>query len=248
MPLSQDTLPRKAKSNINISLQTIDPEQKFAFSVDCVLFGYDEEEDLKVLLLACNMSPYDGLWGLLGDLLEPYEDLDEAPARILKDRAGLADVYYEQVQTFGRPDRHPLGRVISTAFYSLIETSSIDIHPSLHNQVQWRSVKSIGDLAFDHNNILDVSLERLKRRLRESPIGFNLLPQKFTLAQLQNLYETVLDLELDKRNFRRKMMSLGVLEDLDELQQMVHHRPAKLYRFDKERYHELRKSGLKFVL
>ncbi len=249
MPLSFKNIPpTKRPENINISLSSINEEYKCAMSVDCVIFGYDAEEELKVLLLACNMTPYDGLWSLLGDLIQPNEDLDHAPKRIFKERAGLENVYYEQVKTFGDISRHPLGRVISTAYYSLVQISSIPISSHLKDRVRWKSISEVGQLAFDHNQILDESLQRLRQRLREAPIGFDLLPDKFTLAQLQTLYEVVLDIELDKRNFRRKLKSLDILEDVGEYQKEVHHRPARLFRFNKARYREQRQRGLKFEL
>ena len=249
MPLS-DThkVDNSQAENINIQLSGVEDSYRFAVSVDCVIFGYSEAQSLQVLLLTCNMAPYDGLWGLLGDLLHPDENLEEAPSRILRERAGLLDVYYEQVQTFGRVNRHPIGRVVSTAFYSLVQISSIPLPSSSFNRVRWFNIDELDHLAFDHQEIIETCLARLRRRLRESPLGFNLLPQKFSLPQLQTLYEVALDITLDKRNFRRKIKSLEILEELDEYQSDVGHRPGRLYQFRPDRYEKLRRRGLKFEL
>lgn len=219
------------KENINIWLSQINNEYKAAVSVDCVIFAYTEN-DLYVLLLNCNMPPYVGMHSLVGDLLMPHESLEEAAARILKERTGIDEVYMEQVKAYGDPRRHPLGRVVTISFFSLVKLENVKYHDHNENDyLKWQKVKEVGQLAFDHNLILDDCLNVLRQRLKNQAVGFNLLPEKFTLNQLQNLYEVVLDEKLDKRNFRKKLKASGFLKDLREYQKDVKHRPAKLYSF-----------------
>ncbi|MCW3073415.1 MAG: hypothetical protein JWP69_484 [Flaviaesturariibacter sp.] len=199
-----------------------------AVSVDCVIFGY-EDKKLKVLLIKSDLEEFDGLWSLLGDLVRPNEDLEEAPYRVLLDRTGLKDVFLQQVQTFGSINRHPSGRVVTTAYYSLINI--INHQPkSLENEVHWHSVKGLENLAFDHKLILDTCLKRLQEQIMEHPIVFNLLGEKFSLRQLQDLYEAILGIDLDRRNFRKRITLKGWLVDLNEMEEDVPHRPGKLYK------------------
>ncbi len=221
---------------------------KSAFSVDNVIFGFDEG-DLKVLLIKRGTSPFKGMWALPGDLVYPNEDIDAAASRVLEELTGLRNVYLEQVKAFGKVDRHPIGRVITIAYYSLVRISKYKITPaSFARQAQWHSISDIGDLAFDHNEILNACFEQLKQSVRTRPIGFELLPPKFTLTQLQHLYEAVLETELDKRNFRKKILSMNLLIDLNESQEGVAHRPARLYAFDRARYEQLVSDGFHFEL
>jgi 8-oxo-dGTP diphosphatase len=208
-----------------------------AISVDCVIFGYDKKA-LKVLLIKSDLEEYAGLYSLLGDLVRPDEDLDSASYRILKERTGMDDVYLEQVQTFGSIYRHPSGRVITIAYYSLIDISHHKLRLN-HNDLNWHSVKGIKKLAFDHKLILDTCLSRLKEKVMEHPIVFNLLPEKFSLRELQDVYQAILDVELDRRNFRKKIAIKDWLIDLDEMEANMSHRPGKLYSVKKEH----RKTG-----
>lgn len=223
---------------------------KSAFSVDNIIFGFDES-DLKVLLIKRGQAPFKGLWALPGDLVYPNEDLDTAATRVLEELTGLSKVYLEQVHTFGAVDRHPLGRVITIAYFSLVKISDFTLSPSSFAQtVQWHSVAKAQklQLAFDHNNILNTCFNALKQRVKVRPVGFELLPPKFTLTELQHLYEAIMRTRLDKRNFRKKILSMGLLIDLEEMQEGVPHRPAKLYQFDKNRYHQLEAEGFSFEL
>lgn len=221
---------------------------KSAFSVDNVIFGFDEG-DLKVLLIKRGAEPYLGLWGLPGDLVFPQEDLDAAAGRVLRELTGLSNVYLEQVSAFGAVNRHPLGRVITVAYYSLIKISDYTVTPaSFAQKTQWHSIPKVKELAFDHNEILRACFNRLKQRVRTRPVGFELLPPKFTLTELQHLYEAILETDLDKRNFRKKILSMNLLVDLRETQEGVAHRPAKLYQFDPERYEKLVEEGFSFEL
>ncbi|MEN0003135.1 MAG: NUDIX domain-containing protein [Bacteroidota bacterium] len=221
---------------------------KSAFTVDNVIFGFDEG-DLKVLLIKRGEAPYAGKWGLPGYFVYPNEDLDAAAERVLGELTGLRHVFLEQVKTFGAVDRHPFGRVITVAYFSLIKITDYTIQPSsIAQKAQWHSVARVKDLAFDHNKILDACFQRLKWMVRTRPVGFELLPPKFTLTELQHLYEAILETPLDKRNFRKKILSMNLLIDLEETQEGVAHRPARLYQFDKTKYREFLAEGFSFEL
>ncbi len=203
-----------------------------AISVDCVIFCYDHKE-LKVLLIKSDLEEFSGLYSLLGDLVRPDEDLDSASYRILRERTGMEDVYLEQVHTFGSIDRHPSGRVITTAYYSLIDVKHQKLRLT-NNDLHWHSVKSIKKLAFDHKSILDTCLNRLREQVMEHPVIFNLLPEKFSLRELQESYEAILSIDLDRRNFRKKIAIKDWLIDLNEMEEDVPHRPGKLYALKSE--------------
>ena len=174
---------------------------KSAFTVDNVIFGF-EDGTLQVLLIKRNQEPFFDKWALPGNFVEPNENLDDACVRVLRQMTGISDVYLEQVQTFGQVNRHPNGRVITVAYYSLIKTSSFQLTPSsIAEEIKWHSIAEIGKLAFDHNEILTACFQQLKSRVRARPVGFELLPRKFTLPQLQNLYEVIHQKKLDSRNF-----------------------------------------------
>lgn len=211
---------------------------KIAVSVDCVIFGY-EEKDLKVLLIKSDLKEFSGLNSLLGDLVRPDEDLDTASYRILKDRTDLDDVFLQQVHTFGSINRHPSGRVVTTAYYSLINYNSHKL--KIDNDLHWHPVSDIKKLAFDHKEILDKCLEHLRAEIWEAPIVFNLLPEKFSLRGLQEVYEAILGMELDRRNFRKKIAIKDWLQDLNEMENNVNHRPGRLYKF-KPKYVQKRAS------
>ena len=220
-----------------------------AISVDNVIFGFDGG-DLKILLVKRGEEPFNGKWALPGEMAFSDEDLSTAAARILKELTGLEKVYLEQVQSFGRPDRHPVGRVITVAYFSLVKIDDFQLNPANWAQsAKWHSIAQLGELAFDHNEIVTACFEKLRRRVRVQPIGFELLPPKFTLTDLQHLYEAILDIEtIDKRNFRKKILAMNLLIDCDETQEGVAHRPAKLYRFDKERYENFVERGFSFEI
>lgn len=203
-----------------------------AISVDCVIFAYDDK-DLKVLLIKSDLEEFSGLYSLLGDLVRIDEDLDTASYRILRDRTGMEDVYLEQVHTFGSINRHPSGRVITTAYYSLIDVKHHNLRLS-NNELHWHSVKGIKKLAFDHKSILDTCLGRLREQVMEHPVVFNLLPEKFSLRELQELYEAILSIDLDRRNFRKKIAIKDWLVDLNQMEEDVPHRPGKLYKVKPE--------------
>jgi len=213
---------------------------KIAISVDCVIFSYDKKK-LKVLVYESDFEEYAGLWALIGDLVQPEEDLEEAPNRILRERAGLQNVYMEQVYTFGHVARHPAGRVITTAYYSLIDFKAHKL-PHIETNLHWHEVDDIHKMAFDHKTILDTCLQRLREKIMEQPIVFNLLPQKFSLRELQDLYEAILGVNLDRRNFRKRVMLKSWLVDLNEMEEDVPHRPGKLYKLKNQLRNSMRSS------
>ncbi len=228
-----------------------------AFTVDSVVFGFDEG-DLKVLLIKRGEEPFVGKWALPGYFVKKTETLDAAAERVLEELTGLKNVFLQQVRSFGKIDRHPAGRVITVGYFALIKIKDYKIQAGstgLARRAEWHSFKELGELAFDHNEVVAYAFEMLKRRVRTQPIGFELLPPKFTLTQLQHLYEAILlsdappeENKLDKRNFRKKILSMNLLVDLNEVQEGVAHRPAKLYRFDKEKYRELENAGFSYEL
>ncbi|OJV98026.1 MAG: hypothetical protein BGO52_10440 [Sphingobacteriales bacterium 44-61] len=203
-----------------------------AVSVDCVIFCYENKE-LKVLVIKSDLEEFSNLYSLLGDLVRLDEDLDTASYRILQERTGMEDVYLEQVHTFGSVDRHPSGRVITTAYYSLIDAKHQKLRLT-NNDLHWHPVKNIKKMAFDHKAILDTCLNRLREQVMEHPVIFNLLPEKFSLRELQELYEAILSVELDRRNFRKKIAIKDWLVDLNEMEEDVPHRPGKLYKLKPE--------------
>jgi 8-oxo-dGTP diphosphatase len=222
-------------------------------TVDCIIFGLDEGQMLKVLLIQRGHDPYKDHWALPGGFVDMEEDLEAAALRELEEETGVKDLFIEQLFTFGAPGRDPRGRVISVAYYSLVNLSDHPVNPSSDAKgAEWFSVNELPPLAFDHENILATALSRLRGKVRYQPIGFELLPEKFTLTQVQTLYETILGLnqeseKLNKRNFRTRILNMGVLKEVG-MQEGVSHRPAKLYSFDHERYEELMKMKYKDVV
>lgn len=221
---------------------------KFAVSVDCVVFGFDND-DLKILLIERGQNPFKGYWALPGNLVSPSENLDVAVNRVLFELTGLKDLYFHQVNTFGDINRHPQGRVVTVAYNTLVKISDYKLNPSsFANEAKWISVSKATNLGFDHKEILNSCLNELRRSVKVKPIGFELLPQLFTLSELQSLYEAILNVELDKRNFRKKILQMNFLKDTDTMQQNVSHRPAKLYEFDEKKYNLLKEKGFNFEI
>ncbi len=236
---AENEIAKPAKTLLAIQ-KDVQSTNRIALSVDCVIFGFDENK-LKVMLIRSDLKKYHGKWSLLGDLVRPDEDIDDAAYKILKQRTGLDDVYLEQVHTFGGVNRHPAGRVVTVAYCTLINVQHHKLK-ILDNELHWHDVQNVTDLAFDHQEIFDTCYKQLQKRVQEHPLGFNLLPKKFSLRDLQNLYEAILDLKLDRRNFRKKFFSMDFLIDLDEMEQDVPHRPGKLYRFNYDKYEKRKKK------
>lgn len=217
-----------------------------ALTVDCVVFGFDEGE-LKVLLIQRAGEPFKGHWALPGGFVGLDETLDTAARRELAEEAGLKDVFLEQLYTFGTVDRDPRERVVSVAHYALVRLAAHETKAATDaSDARWFPISQVPKLAFDHAHILATGRARLKGKVRYQPIGFELLPRKFTLSQLQHLYEAVLETALDKRNFRKKVLSFGLLIPLKETQLIGRHRPAQLFRFDMEKYEKLKGRGFNF--
>jgi len=207
----------------------------YSFSLDCVIFGYKEGK-LYVLLIERNIEPFKGYWAVPGDLIKKDENLKEAAKRILFDLTKLKHVKLHQARTFGKPDRHPLGRVITCAYMALVNIGEMKAEPSSWaSNVKWEPVHEVSGLAFDHDKILKSSTKLLKNKLENEPVCFNLLPKNFIISELQDLYEYVFCKTLDKANFRKKIKKLP-LTLLDQKQKNVKHRPSKLYTFDEEEY------------
>lgn len=219
-----------------------------ALAVDAVVFGLDDA-DLKVLLIQRGIEPFAGRWALPGGFVQIDETLDQAVRRELREETGLTKVYLEQLYTFGETARDPRERVVSVAYYALVRLGDHQVQAATDaREAAWFAVDDLPALAFDHAAIVEMALRRLQGKVRYQPIGFELLPTKFSLTRLQRLYEIILERELDKRNFRKKVLSLGILEDLDEVEQDVAHRAARLYRFDQKAYQRMVRDGFNFEL
>jgi 8-oxo-dGTP diphosphatase len=219
-----------------------------ALAVDCVVFGLDEM-DLKVLLIQRKLQPFQHTWALPGGFVRIDETLDEAARRELEEEAGVSDVYLEQLYTFGALDRDPRERVVAVAYYALAKLSDHRIRAATDAMgVGWFGLEDLPKLAFDHTEIVSRAHERLRGKVRYAPVGFELLPPRFSLTQLQRMYEIILGKELDKRNFRKKILAMDLLVETDEYEQGVRHRAARLYRFDRRKYDRLTKQGFEFAL
>ncbi len=217
------------------------PYPRPSVTVDCVIFAYAVGKSLKVLLIQRQHEPYEGRWALPGGFVEEEETLEEAALRELQEETGVQDVFVEQLYTFGEPGRDPRGRVITIAYYALVNLEEHPVRASSDARMaRWFEVDRLPPLAFDHDLILEAALARLRAKIRYQPIGFELLPPEFTLTQLQELYEAILGVRqgLNKRNFRARILKMGVLQEVG-IQEGVAHRPARLYRFDSERYQAL---------
>ncbi|MFZ6001701.1 MAG: NUDIX hydrolase [Bacteroidota bacterium] len=224
-----------------------DPEQIIdAVSIDCLVFGM-EKASLDILLVKHGEGISKGKWALPGGWIKYNESVDDAAGRILTALTGISNIYLEQIKAFGRVDRFPDRRVITVAYFALVNARKYKPEPGFTaSEAKWFNVHKVPGLLYDHNEIFEFGFEFLKHKVQHEPIGFNLLPKKFTLLQLQNLYEALLDRKLDKPNFRRKLMNMKLLVPCEEKQKDVAHRAASLYRFDKKVYDELIKEGLDF--
>jgi 8-oxo-dGTP diphosphatase len=222
---------------------------KHYVAVDCIIFGYDiAEKELKLLLIKRSFEPAKGKWSLSGGFVEEGEDLDGAASRVLSSLTGLSDLFMEQLSTYGRVERDPGARVISVAYYSLIGIHEIDKEKQESNGAHWRSISRIPELIFDHNQMVEAALVELLHKVKIQPVGFELLPEKFTLVQFQELYEAVYQRKIDKRNFRKKILSMDLLEKLDEKEKETSKKGAYYYRFNQEKYNAFTMNGFFFNL
>lgn len=218
-------------------------------AVDCIVFGYDIlEKGIKLLLIKRSFEPAMGKWSLAGGFVREEESLDEAASRILYQLTGLRDVYMEQSFTYGEIQRDPGARVISASYSALIKIQDIDRKLKELNGAQWQSMARLPHLIFDHRNMVNRALNVLQMQVKVKPVGFALLPEKFTLVQLQNLYEAIYQREIDKRNFRKKILSMNLLEKLDEKERETSKKGAFYYKFNEERYELHKRQGFDFSL
>ena len=221
-------------------MKTYSKHTRLLVAVDCIIFGYDIlEKELKLLLIKRSFNPAKGRWSLAGGFVEKYESLDEAACRVLVTLTGLENVYLEQYYSYGQIDRDPGARVISTAYYALIKIKDINKKLKKENGAHWQPIGDLPDLIFDHPDMVLRALKELQMQVKVKPVGFELLPEKFTLVQLQDLYEAICQRSMDKRNFRKKILSKQILEKLEEKEKKTSRKGAFYYRFIKERYENL---------
>lgn len=222
---------------------------KLLVAVDSIIFGFNENDlDLKVLLLKRNFEPEKGKWSLMGGFVSPDESLDEAAERIVLQLTGLNHVYMEQLFAFGNVSRDAGGRIISVAYFSLIKINEHDTVLVKNHGALWIPLNELPPLIFDHSEMVEKALRKLRIRARTQPIGFELLPEKFTIPQLQRLYEAIYQVPFDKRNFRRKLLSMGLLEKMDEKEKETSKKGAFYYKFNQKKYEELIQKGFNFEL
>lgn len=223
--------------------------RKHLLAVDCIIFGYDIlEKEIKLLLFKRIFEPAKGRWSLAGGFVDPDESLDEAASRILRKLTGLDSVYMKQSYAYGEKDRDPGDRVVSVAYFALIPIRDIDKELAERNGVGWYSLSSLPDLIFDHPLMVKRALSDLQNQVKIRPIGFELLPEKFTLVQLLDLYEAIYQRKVDKRNFRKKILSMGILEKLDEKERETSKKGAYYYKFNELTYKKLKHNGFYFNL
>lgn len=212
-------------------------------TTDCVIFGFDGNE-LKVLLIERGIEPYKGKWAFPGGFMKMDESAKQGALRELQEETGLTGAYIKQFHTFTEPDRDPRERVITIAYYALVRMQDVKGGDDAA-QAKWFSMDDVPSLAFDHDRILRMAQLELRRQIHFEPIGFELLPEKFTMTELQQLYEAILDVKFDRRNFYKKMMHLGLLTQLDETDSVSKKKPAFLYRFNRNRYEEMKQKGFR---
>ncbi|WP_200799190.1 NUDIX hydrolase [Tenacibaculum agarivorans] len=222
--------------------------QNIKVAVDAVVFGYDEKQ-LSVLLIKRGVAPYKDSWALPGGLVRDDESLETAVTRELKEETGVKIDYLEQLYTFGKPNRDPRNRVVSISYFGLVRPNHFKIKADTDAaEAQWFDVNNLPELAFDHQTILNIAKERLKGKLQYQPIGFDLLNKEFPFSDLENLYTTILEQRIDRRNFRKKILSFEIVEETDKIYQQGSGRPAKLFKFNHKKYNQLLKEGFHFEI
>ena len=222
--------------------------QSIKLTVDAVVFGY-EYGKISVLLIKRKYEPFKKKWAIPGGFVLNDESLEEAVERELEEETGVKISYLEQLYTFGSPSRDPRGRVVSIAYFGLVRPNTFKIFASTDAaEVQWFNIDELPELAFDHKKILEIAIKRLQGKITYEPIGFELLDKKFTFSDLEKLYTTLLGREIDRRNFRKKIIGLNVLDELDEKVSKGSGRPANLFQFNQKRYFRLKKEGIIFEI
>lgn len=220
---------------------------KMYVATDCIIFGF-EEGKLKLLIFKRRLAPLLNEWSLIGSFVKLEEDVQKAAQRVLEEITGLKDVFMEELRTYGNANRDPGFRCISIAQYALIRINDYDRELVEKHGAHWYDIDKLPQLVLDHNDMVKDALQRLKQKARYQPIGFELLPEKFTIPQLQQLYEAIYQKELDVRNFRKKVLSHNVLIKLEEKDKTSSRRGAFLYKFDHKTYNKLLKSGYNFEI
>ena len=215
-------------------------------AIDCIIFGFDGE-DLKGLFVKRNLEPQKGNWSLMGGFVSETESVDAAAERVLYELTGLTDVYMEQLHCYGELERDTQSRVISVAYFALIQIANYKDEVLKEHNASWISLKELPELIFDHTQMLQDAKERLKQKVANHPIGFELLPEKFTLRQLQTLYEAIYETTLDKRNFTRKIFSLNIIKNTGKKEKTSSRKGSFYFVFEEEKYKQLEKEGLKFI-
>jgi ADP-ribose pyrophosphatase YjhB (NUDIX family) len=221
----------------------------FKIAIDCIVLGFDKQE-LKLLLIHRNIEPAKGQWSLMGGFLTQEESLNDGAKRILFQLTGLEDIYLEQVFVFGDVNRDPVERVLSVCFYALIKLEDYDEELGKSHDAHWFSIRKRPELIFDHEQMVEAALNRLRRRAGYQPIGFELLPEKFTMKQLLDLYIAIYDRyenPFDEGNFSKKMLSLGILVKTDEKLRGGSKKGSFLYSFDQEGYESVREKGFRII-
>ena len=221
--------------------------QEILVTVDAIVFGYSREVGVSVLLIKRKYDPFKGSWAIPGGFVKDEEPLEDAVARELQEETGIKINYLEQLYTFGKPDRDPRKRIISVAYFGLVNAEQFaKLHANTDaEEAAWFNVKKLPKLAFDHKKILKAAIERLRNKLVYQPIGFELLGKKFPFSDLEHLYTTVLDRPIDRRNFKKKVMSLKILDELKEhAKTSGAGRPGNLFKFNKTTYDRLKKEGM----
>jgi 8-oxo-dGTP diphosphatase len=220
---------------------------RFLISVDCIIFGFSEGE-LSLLLFKRNLEPAKGCWSLPGGFIKDHESSEEAASRVLFSLTGLNQLYMEQLMLFSKENRDPGERVLSIAYYTLVNVADYDRELVQQHNAYWRNINDLPELIFDHSEMVESALNRLRHKASTEPVGFNLLPEKFTVPQLQALYETIYGRNIDKRNFRKKIQTMDFLEKSAEKDKSSSKRGAFLYTFNQELYDQAIHQGFSFTL
>ena len=225
--------------------------QNIQVAVDAIVFGYSKEKGVSILLVKRKYDPFKGSWAIPGGFVLDQESLEDAVARELREETGVKINYLEQLYTFGKPDRDPRTRILSVAYFGLVKSNQFEklIASTDAEEAEWFNFKHLPKLAFDHRKILNVAIERLRGKIVYQPIGFELLDKKFPFSDLEHLYSTLLDRPIDRRNFKKKVMSLDILDELDEKAKSTGAgRPGNLFQFNKMTYNQLLKDGMHFEI
>jgi len=221
-------------------------DDRILLAVDCIIFGFDGKE-LRALIIKRGFEPEAGKWSLMGGFVNEGESVDRAASRVLYELTGLTNIYMEQLYCFGDVSRDTAGRVVSIAYYALINIADYSEQLQRDHEAKWYSLHEIPSLIFDHTEMLHKAQLRLREKVANQPIGFELLAEKFTLPQLQNLYEAIYQGPIDKRNFTRKILSLGILKKLAEKEKTSSRKGAFYYVFERDKYSQLEHEGMKFI-